>query len=162
MLMFCFFCLKSDADPFMLAEVWIWMLKNKSLCVHWWTPTSLSRQKQQLFQNMTFTPEMDKVHIKNRIRVHQCGDWAPKFRPFSSVWFSFLLISWQMTKDCHQKCCKSSVTLAWLRRAQKSSTCSSVLIFFYLSCLLSMLLHCHKCNCNLCYCIGLLVESPLP
>ena len=74
MLMFCFFFLKSDADPIMVAEVCSVDVENKSLCVHWWTPTSLSRQKQQLFHNMTFAPEMDKIQLKNRIRAHPCGD----------------------------------------------------------------------------------------
>ena len=47
------FCLKKDAEPFMVAEVCSVDVENKSLCVNWWTPTSLSRQKQQLFHNTT-------------------------------------------------------------------------------------------------------------
>jgi len=74
MLMFCLFSLKSDADPFMLAEVCSVDVENKSLCVHWWTPTSLSRQKQQLFHNMTFAPEMDKFNLKTEFGAHPCGD----------------------------------------------------------------------------------------
>ena len=91
MLMFCFFFLKSDADPFMVAEVCSVDVENKSLCVNWWTPTSLSRQKQQLFPNMTFAPEMDKVHIKNRIRGAPMWRLSAKIQTiqFNMVYFSF-------------------------------------------------------------------------
>ena len=91
MVMFCLFCLKKDADPFMVAEVCSVDVENKSLCVNWWTPTSLSCQKQQLFPNMTFAPEMDKVHIKNRIRGAPMWRLSAKIQTiqFNMVYFSF-------------------------------------------------------------------------
>ena len=91
MLMFCFFFLKSDADPFMVAEVCSVDVENKSLRVHWWTPTSLSRQKQQLFHNMTFAPEMDKIQLKNRIRGAPMWRLSPKVQTiqFNMVFFEF-------------------------------------------------------------------------
>ena len=89
--MFCFFFLKSDADPFMVAEVCSVDVENKSVCVHWWTPTSLSRQKQQLFHNMTFAPEMDKIQLKNRIRGAPMWRLSPKVQTiqFNMVFFAF-------------------------------------------------------------------------
>ena len=91
MIMFCLFSLKSEADPFMLAEVCSVDVENKSLCVHWWTPTSLSRQKQQLFHNMTFAPEMDKIQLKNRIRGAPMWRLSPKVQTiqFNMVFFAF-------------------------------------------------------------------------
>ena len=68
------FCLKKDAEPFMVAEVCSVDVENKSLCVNRWTPTFLSRQKQQLFPNMTFAPEMDKrCTSKTEFEALQCG-----------------------------------------------------------------------------------------
>ena len=59
-------CLKSEADPFMLAEVCSIHSEDSSLKVHWWAPTPLSRSKQHHFHLMAFAAEMDKTQIKNK------------------------------------------------------------------------------------------------
>ena len=105
------FCLKKDAELFMVAEVCSVDVENKSLCVNWWTPTYLSRQKQQLFPNMTFAPEMDKVHIKNRIRGAPMWRLSAKIQTIQFNMVTFDSISSPMTKDCRQKFCESSMIL---------------------------------------------------
>ena len=82
---------KSDVDPFMLAEVCSVHPEERNLKVHWWTPTSLSRQKQQCFHSMVFAPEMDKLQVKNRIRGAPIWRLSPKIQTiqFNMVYFGF-------------------------------------------------------------------------
>ena len=88
-------CLKSDADPFMLAEVCSVHLEEHSLKVHWWAPTPLSRSKQQFFHMMAFAAEMDKTQIKNR--QHGASLWRlnPKVQTINTntVHFGFNKLS---------------------------------------------------------------------
>ena len=75
----------------MLAEVCSVHPEERNLKVHWWTPTSLSRQKQQFFHSMVFAPEMDKVQVKNRIRGAPIWRLSPKIQTiqFNMVYFGF-------------------------------------------------------------------------
>jgi len=84
-------CPKSDADPFMVAEVCSVHPEERKLKVHWWTPTSLSRQKQQFFHSMVFAPEMDKLQVKNRMRGAPIWRLSPKIQSiqFNMVYFGF-------------------------------------------------------------------------
>ena len=109
-------CLKSDADPFMVAEVisnnnesnrlcLIWIINffcnmkmvttictlQNRLVVQWWAPTPLSRQKQRHFNLMTFSAEMDKTRIINRQRGGPMWKLNPKTQTLNhnTVHFGF-------------------------------------------------------------------------
>ena len=84
-----FFCaLKSEADPFMLAEVCSMSAAEKSITVHWWAPTSLSRKKYQFLYQMVFNAEMDRYQIRNRQRGAPMWKLAPTYRPSNTTWFT--------------------------------------------------------------------------
>jgi len=87
--------LKSEADPFMVAEVCSIHSEDSSLKVHWWAPTPLSRSKQQHFHLMAFAAEMDKTQIKNRQRGAPLWRLNPKIQTIknNTVHFGFSKLS---------------------------------------------------------------------
>ena len=96
--LFIFFCgLKSEADPFMLAEVCSMSAAEKSITVHWWAPTSLSRKKYQFLYQMVFNAEMDRYQIRNRQRGAPMWKLTPKIQTikYNMVYFGFS----KMTND---------------------------------------------------------------
>ena len=81
----------------MLAEVCSVHSEERNLKVYWWTPTSLSRQKQQFFHSMVFAPEMDKVQVKNRIRGAPIWRLSPKIQ---TIQFNMVYVGFnKMTND---------------------------------------------------------------